>query len=126
MDKRISEYRLLRINQVRKQLAANVTELGKLISLEEEELENVEVFTRNEVMNILGTNYRLFMTLCLKKGVPSDTHHKYTRKEIRQLSNASDTFDMLFALPDERLSLLERYLRNSLKKIEKGKALQTY
>lgn len=28
------------------------------------------------------------------------THHKYTKKEIRQLSNASDNFDMLFALPD--------------------------
>lgn len=121
MDKRISEYRLLRINQVRKQLAANVTELRKLISLEEEELDKAEVFTRNEAMNILDTNYRQFMTLCLKKGVPYDAQHKYTKKEIKQLSSAADTFDMLLALPDERLSLLERYLRNSLKKINKGK-----
>lgn len=110
------ELRMKCLEKVRRRLVIDVNELANLISFEAEDLPRADTMSRAMVMRLLNVkNDYKFAQICMRAGLPYSAGTRYTKQQYTQLARMDEVMDMMFGLPDDKLSRLKQIIRDVYK-----------
>ena len=108
----LMQERMKALERVRRRLVIDVNELANLISFSAEDLPKADTMSRAMVMRLLNVkNDYKFARICMRAGLPYNAGTRYTRVEYLELARMDEVFDMLFALPDDKVERLKELIR---------------
>ncbi|MBR1576847.1 MAG: hypothetical protein IJ654_10445 [Bacteroidales bacterium] len=108
----LMQERMKALERVRRRLVIDVNELANLISFTTEDLPKADTMSRAMVMRLLNVkNDYKFARICMRAGLPYNAGTRYTRVEYLELARMDEVFDMLFALPDDKVERLKELIR---------------
>ena len=108
----LMQERMKALERVRRRLVIDVNELANLISFSAEDLPKADTMSRAMVMRLLNVkNDYKFARICMRAGLPYNAGTRYTREEYLELARMDEVFDMMFALPDDKVERLKELIR---------------
>lgn len=100
------------LERVRRKLVIDVNELANLISFPAEGLPRADTISRAMAIRLLNVkNDYKFARICMRAGLPCNAGTRYSREEYLELARMDEVFNIMFALPDDKIARLKELIR---------------